>query len=208
MAGSSSASVIFSAATDSPVSAASSTVRLIDWSRRASAGTRSPVRMMTTSPGTSSRAGHDHFLVIAHDTRGRCGHLPQGFERAAGAVLLDEAEQHGEQHDDRDDGGFERVAEETGEDRGAQQDQDQDVLELGGERVPRGDGRSLLRVRSARVRPGAGRLPARPAPSASSAPPRAPPRSRPCATHAVAGPGVSLPVPCPSSSSRAEDIAK
>ncbi len=53
----STAPVVFSAATDSPVSDASSTRRLIALRSRASAGTRSPVLSWITSPGTSSRAG-------------------------------------------------------------------------------------------------------------------------------------------------------
>ena len=86
---------------------------------RASAGTRSPVRSSTTSPGTTSRAGTTTLCAVAQHVRGRRGHLPQRFERAVGAVLLDEPEQHGEQHDDGDDDGLEGVTEEAREDRAA-----------------------------------------------------------------------------------------
>ena len=149
-AASSSAAVVFSTATDSPVSAASSTVRLIDWSS-AGVGRNAIARADDDDVAWHQLArGNDHFVAIAHHACGRCGHLPQGFERPAGAVFLDEAEHHGEQHDDRDDRGFERVAEETGEDRGAQQDQDQDVLELVRERLPC---RDALRVPSSSFGP-------------------------------------------------------
>ena len=47
----------FSAGTDSPVSAASSTCRFFTASRRMSAGTLSPAASWTTSPGTRSAAG-------------------------------------------------------------------------------------------------------------------------------------------------------
>ena len=77
-----------------------------------------------------------HLLAIAQDVRGRCRHLPECFEGPAGAVLLEEPEQHGEQHDHRDRDRLERVAEKAGDDRGAEQDDDQHVLELGRERAP------------------------------------------------------------------------
>ena len=50
-------SVVFSAGTDSPVSAASSVRRFFASARRRSAGTLSPDSSSTTSPGTSSSAG-------------------------------------------------------------------------------------------------------------------------------------------------------
>ena len=46
----------FSTASDSPVSAASWTRRLLPLARRPSAGTTLPVSSSTTSPGTRSRA--------------------------------------------------------------------------------------------------------------------------------------------------------
>jgi hypothetical protein len=52
-------------------------------------------------------------------------------------VLLDKTEQYREQDDDRDDRGLEGMAEESGDNRGAQQNQDQRVLELREERPPR-----------------------------------------------------------------------
>ena len=50
-------SVVLSAGTDSPVSAASSVRRFLTSARRRSAGTLSPDSSSTTSPGTSSSAG-------------------------------------------------------------------------------------------------------------------------------------------------------
>ncbi len=83
-------------------------------------------------------AGRDgRFLTIAQHVRRRGGHSAQRFQRPAGAVFLDESEQHREQHDDGDDDGLERVTEEAGDDRGAEQNQNQRVLELREEGVPR-----------------------------------------------------------------------
>ena len=89
------------------------------------------------SPGTRSRAGIGRLLAVAQSVRRRRGHLAQRFQRAAGAVFLDESEQHREQHDDGDDDRLERVTEEPGDDRGAEQDQNQGVLELREQGVPR-----------------------------------------------------------------------
>ena len=83
---------------------------------RASAGTRSPARSSTTSPGTRSRAG----TAVSSPSRSTCAvgrrHLRSASSARARAVFLDEAEQHGEQHDDGDDDRLERVAEESGDD--------------------------------------------------------------------------------------------
>ena len=73
--------------------------------------------------------------------RQRRGHLAQRFERALGAILLHEPEQHGEQHDDRDDHGLERVAHQPGQGGRDEQDDHQDVLELVDQRVPGGPAR-------------------------------------------------------------------
>ena len=105
---------------------------------RQSAGTRSPARRTMRSPGTSSRAATLRSVAVANHMRQRRGHLPQRLERPLGAVLLHEPEQDGEQHDDRDDQRLERVAEQAGQQRGGEQNQNQDVLELRGERVPGG----------------------------------------------------------------------
>ena len=53
-------------------------------------------------------------------------------------MFLDETEQHGEQHDDRNDDGLERVTEESGYECRTEENQNEDVLELGREGVPRG----------------------------------------------------------------------
>ncbi len=105
---------VFSTAADSPVRAASSTARLTACVTRASAGTRSPVRSSTTSPGTRSRVG----TTVSSSSRSTRAdgrrHFSQRLERSPRTVFLDETEQHGEQHDDRDDDGLERVTEESG----------------------------------------------------------------------------------------------
>ena len=56
---------LFSAGSDSPVSAASCTCRSRASSRRASAGTRSPAARRTTSPGTTSRRGSSTHVRLA-----------------------------------------------------------------------------------------------------------------------------------------------
>ncbi len=109
---------------------------------RASAGTRSPARSTTRSPGTSSRAGIAASTPSRMACASRRGHLPQRLERPLGSIFLDEPEQHGEQHDDGDDGCLEAVPEQSGQQRRGEQDHDQDVLELRGERVPRGGARA------------------------------------------------------------------
>ncbi len=120
----------FSTGTDSPVRAASSTCRLIDSSRRPSAGTRSPVCSRITSPGHQvARRDLDLFPVAQHGGRRR-RHLAQRFDGPLGAVLLHKAQQHGEQHDDGDDHRFDAVPQQQRERRGNQQDQDEHVLEL------------------------------------------------------------------------------
>ena len=81
---------------------------------------------------------------LANHVRERRGHLLQRLERTLGPVLLDESEQHREQHDDGDDDRLERVAEQAGQQRGREENQNQDVLELSGERVPRRRARDCL----------------------------------------------------------------
>ena len=99
---SASASACFSTGTDSPVSAASSICRLTASTSRTSAGTRSPARSRMTSPGTSVARRDLALLAVAQHGRRRRRHAAQRLDRALGPVLLDEAQQHREQHDDRD----------------------------------------------------------------------------------------------------------
>ena len=51
-------------------------------------------------------------------------------------MFLDKPEQYGKQDDDGDDDGLEGMPEESGDDRGAEQNQDQRILELREERPP------------------------------------------------------------------------
>ncbi len=72
----STASVDFSAASDSPVSADSSMRKLLDCTRRRSAGTRSPLRSRTMSPGTISSAS-----TSVHDPSRRTVALGESMSR-------------------------------------------------------------------------------------------------------------------------------
>ena len=61
----------FSTGSDSPVSAASSTLSVTAVSSVASAGSRSPARSSSRSPGTTSRTGISVELAVAPDAGGR-----------------------------------------------------------------------------------------------------------------------------------------
>ena len=129
---------------DSPVRAASSTLRLTASMTRASAGTRAPASRRTHVARHQLARRDVLLLAVAQHGRHGCGHSAQPLDGALGAVLLHEAEHHREEHDDRDGDGLQGVAQQRGEADGDQQDQDQDVLELREEEAPRGDlGRRL-----------------------------------------------------------------
>jgi hypothetical protein len=81
--------------------------------------------------------GDRRFLPIAEDVRERRRHLPQCFESALRTVLLDETEKDGKKHDDGDDHSFESVSKQTRYQCGGQEDDNENILELGSERVPR-----------------------------------------------------------------------
>ena len=78
--------------------------------------------------GDEIAGGYDGLLTVTKDARGRRRHLPQRVERAARAVFLEEAEQHGKQHDHGDDDRLERVSQESGNHGSAEEDDDQGVL--------------------------------------------------------------------------------
>ena len=90
--------------------------------------------------------GNDDFLAVAAHARVRRRHLLQRLERSSGAVFLDEPEEHRKQHNDRNDDCLERMAEEAGHDRPGEQNQNQDVLELGGQSAPRGFARRCFEL--------------------------------------------------------------
>ena len=127
------ASVVLSAGTDSPVSAASSVRRFFTSARRRSAGTLSPNSSSTTSPGTSSSAG---IMRVSPPRRVRASAdsmlriessafsaLPSWMKPSSALRMttpkMIEASSHKAQH-------------QLGE-AGAEQDVDQDVVELGQE---------------------------------------------------------------------------
>lgn len=90
-----------------------------------------------------------HLDPVADGMPDRRCHFAQGLERAFGAELLDEAEKDREQDDHGDHHGLERVPEQPRNEGCDEQDDHQDVLELGREGAPRG----ALRERLQLVRP-------------------------------------------------------
>ena len=124
-------SVVLSAGTDSPVSAASSVRRFLTSASRRSAGTLSPDSSSTTSPGTSSSAGS---MRVAPPRRVRASAdsmlriessafsaLPSWMNPSS-ALMTTTAE---------DDRGVDPQAEHHLGEAGAEQHVDQDVVELG-----------------------------------------------------------------------------
>ena len=90
-----------------------------------------------------------HLDPVADGMPDRRCHFAQGLERALGAELLDDAEKDRDQDDHGDHHGLERVPEQPRNEGCDDQDEHQDVLELGREGAPRG----ALRERLQLVRP-------------------------------------------------------
>jgi hypothetical protein len=81
-------------------------------------------------------------VILLSVPRYRCvrrRHLAERLDRPFGAVLLHEAQHGGEDDDDGDDHGFRHVPEHRREAHRHEQDQDQHVLELGEQDLPRRD---------------------------------------------------------------------
>ena len=128
-------SVVLSAGTDSPVSAASSVRRFFTSVRRRSAGTLSPDSSSTTSPGTSSSAGMRRVSP------------PRMVRASAESMLRIESSAFSalpswmkpsnalRMHDAEDDRRIEPQAEHQLDEAGAEQDIDQDVVELSRKRM-------------------------------------------------------------------------
>ena len=79
------------------------------------------------------------FLPVPHHRSVRRRQLPERLDRPFGAVLLHESQHGREDDDDGDDHGFRRVPEHRRQAHRHEQDQDQDVLELGEQDLPRRD---------------------------------------------------------------------
>ena len=127
----------FSTVADSPVSADSSTARLMAC-EQAAVGGDAVARAQADDVARHQLARrHDGLHAVAQRSRRRRRHLAQRRQRPLGPVLLGESQQHGEEHDDGDDHGLERVAQEARDDGGGEQDQDERVLELGRRRCAR-----------------------------------------------------------------------
>ena len=83
-------------------------------------------------------AGRDvSLLPIPQHGGGGRGHLAQGLDGPLGAILLHKPEEHGEEHDHGDHQRLEAVPEERRERHRDEQDDNQDVLELRREDLPR-----------------------------------------------------------------------
>ena len=97
---------------------------------------------LVAGPQQNHIAGHEvarrdlDFLPLPQHAGQRRGQPPQRLQRAVGAVFLHESEPYGKQHDDRDGDGLNRVPQAARQHRGQQQNDDQDVLELGQQQSP------------------------------------------------------------------------
>ena len=119
------------AGSDSPVSTDSSHSRPVTASSRRSAGTMSPSRRSTTSPGTSVGDVHRRSAAVADAPPCWCRICECSASRGLlGAVLVDEPEpdRHGEDH--ADDHRVAALADEVGRDRGGQQQAEQRRAQL------------------------------------------------------------------------------
>ena len=188
------AAVDLSAGTDSPVSAASSVRRFFTSARRRSAGILSPDSSSTTSPGTSC-FGRDHARLAAAQGAGLGGeHVADGVQRLLRLALLDEAEQGvDEDTTPRMIAGVDPQAQHQLGEAGAEQDVDEDIVELGEEAHQAARAACRPAGGSARTAPG-GRQPPPPRDPASDrwkagSPPRRPPWRARRARQPVSGSG-------------------
>ena len=131
------ASIDFVEGSLSPVSAACSISSVFAASSRPSAGIRSPASNSTTSPGTSASASRFTSFAVAAGSGVRDEHRAQRREGVFGPVLLHEADHRVQQHDDEhDDGGLQLARHGEGHHRGGDQDEDEQIGELGEESSP------------------------------------------------------------------------
>ena len=115
---------------DSPVSGASSTSSPREPSTRASAGTRSPGRSSTMSPGTT-RSASSCARTPSRTHRRPLGHeRGERLDRASGPPLLDEADRAVGHHDGENDGAVGDLAERERDGAGGDQNEDQRAGEL------------------------------------------------------------------------------
>jgi hypothetical protein len=78
-----------------------------------------------------------NFSAVTNDDHSRRRHFAKRLDRALGPIFLDEAEHDGKHHDDRDGDRFDAVAQERGGHGRYQQNDDQNVLELLKQDLPR-----------------------------------------------------------------------
>jgi len=87
-------------------------------------------------PGDDLPCRHLAVCAVSHDAGDRSGQLAKCLDRAFGTVLLEEAEQHGEEDDDGDGRRFEAVSEPRGQRHGDLQNDDENILELADQHHP------------------------------------------------------------------------
>ena len=151
------ASVFFSAGTDSPVSAASSVRRFFASTSRKSAGILSPELEQHDVPGNELFGGKHARLAAAHGPRLGGKHVADRIQRLLGPALLDEPEQPVENDHGEDDRRVDPQAQHQFGEPGAEKNVDKDVVELGEEPHERTPLLALRQaVRPVRLEPGRG----------------------------------------------------
>ena len=83
--------------------------------------------------GNQFGSGNGARDPVPQDRRRGRGHLFEGLHRLFGTVLLDETDDRIDHHDDENGDRIDQIADEPGQDGGSDENQDQDVLELGEE---------------------------------------------------------------------------
>ena len=120
------ASAVLAASCDSPVSTDSSHSSSCAASRRRSAGTTSPTRRCTTSPGTISVTFDLDRLPVALDEREVPDLGVQRLDRLLRPVLVEEAQSDAHRHDPADDQRLRAIAHD-GRDDGREQEQAEEI---------------------------------------------------------------------------------
>ena len=123
-------SVSLSTGSDSPVSTDSSQPRLATEIRRRSAGTMSPSRRSTRSPGTRSATSTVPGFAVAGDHGLVMDLVVQRFGGPLGPILVDESEAHRQGDDHADDDGVALLPDEIGRQRCREQQREQRRAQL------------------------------------------------------------------------------
>ena len=114
----------------SPVSTASSILRLVARKSLRSAGMRSPASVSTTSPTTRLSAGTVSRRPSRRTEDFARQHGADGLERLFRTPFLDQSDPRVDEDDGEDDHGVESVTQQDGDQRRSEEDIDQEVVEL------------------------------------------------------------------------------